>query len=90
MASSEGNWLFADNFCANLDKQMLIWFNLQGDETERGGSLKLQLSLLHQSMFLFKAGLSSQVIAGQNIKDVPDIPIKMLKKIQCQTQVYKT
>ena len=60
-------------------KQKLIWFNLQRDGTENGFSnikktfaeiLQLQMSVLHQSMYIFKAGLSSEV--GQNVKKVPD------------------
>ena len=61
----------------------LIWFNLQRDRTGNGlsnikdtfaESLQLQMSVLHQSMCIFKAGLSSQVhiMAGQNVKKVPD------------------
>ena len=49
-------------------KQALIWFNLQRDGTGNGlsnvkdtfsESLQLQMSVLHQSMCNFKAGLSS-------------------------------
>ena len=49
-------------------KQALIWFNLQIDGTGNGlsnikdtfaESLQLQMSILHQSMCIFKAGLSS-------------------------------
>ena len=64
-------------------KQTLIWFNLQRDGTGNrlsnikgtfAESLQLQMSVLHKSMSIFKAGLSSQVhmMAGQNIKKVPD------------------
>ena len=49
-------------------KQTLIWFNSQRDGTGNGlsnikdtfaESLQLQMSVLHQSMCIFKAGLSS-------------------------------
>ena len=49
-------------------KQTLIWFNLQRDGTGNGlsntkdtfaESLQLQISVLHQSMCILKAGLSS-------------------------------
>ena len=62
-------------------KQTLICFNLQRDGTGNGlsnmketfaESLKLQISFLHQSMCIFKAGLSNEVhmMAGQNVKKV--------------------
>ena len=61
-----------------------MWFNLQRDGTENGlpnikdtfaESLQLQMSVLHQSMCICKAGLSSQVhmMAGENVKKVPDV-----------------
>ena len=64
-------------------KQTLICFNLQWDGTANGLSiikdtfaecLQLQTSVMHQRMYIFKAGLSSQVhmMAGKNIKKVPD------------------
>ena len=49
-------------------KQALIWFSLQIGETGNGLSnikdtsvegLQVQISVLHQSMCIFKAGLSS-------------------------------
>ena len=61
----EGNNLVVD-FRVNLDKKTLIWFNLQRDGTGNGlsnikdtfaESLQLQMSVLHQSMSIFKAGL---------------------------------
>ena len=63
-------------------KQMLIWFNLQRDKNGNGPSnikdtfaesLQKQMSVLHQSMCIFKAGLSSQVhmMAEQNVKKIP-------------------
>ena len=72
-------------------KQSLIWFNLQRDGTENGlsnikdifsESLQLQMSVLHQNMCIFKGGLSSWNMAGQNIKKkylICHISIKMLK-----------
>ena len=62
-------------------KQTLIWFNLQRDGTGNG----LSNVNLHQSLRIFKAGLSSSydVMAGQNIKKkylMCQIPIKMLKQ----------
>ena len=49
-------------------KKMLVWFNLQRDGTANGFSNVN----LHQSMRIFKAGLSSSyeydVMAGQNVK----------------------
>ena len=72
-------------------KQTLIWFNLQRDGTENGlsnikdifsESLQLQMSVLHQNMCIFKGGLSSWNMAGQNIKKkylISHISIKMLK-----------
>ena len=58
---------------------MLIWFNLQRDGTGNGlsnfkitfsESLLLHMSVLHQSMSIFKSGRLSQVhmMPGQNIK----------------------
>ena len=62
-------------------KQTLIWFSLQRDGTGNG----LSNVSLHQSMRIFKAGLSNSynVMAGQNIKKkylMYQIPIKMLKQ----------
>ena len=65
-------------------KPTLLWFNLQRDGTGNGlliikdtfaERLQLVMSVLHQSMCLIIAGLSSQahMMAGQNIKkNVPD------------------
>ena len=61
---------------------MLIRFDLQKDGTAE--RLQLQTSVPHQSMCIFKAGLSSQaqvyMMAGKNIKKylMRQIPIKML------------
>ena len=90
----KGNKLFAGDFRANLDETNVIWFNLQRDETGNG----LSNVNLHQSLCIFKAGLSGSydVMAGQNIKKkylMCQIPIKMLKQhtdIQFQTQFYIT
>ena len=82
-------------------KQTLIWFNLQRDGSGNGlsnikdtfaESLRLQMSVLHQSMCIFKAGgLSSSFDGWAKYKEkVPDvrcvrcqmcqISIKMLKQ----------
>ena len=59
-------------------KQMLIWFNLQKDETGNrlsnikdafAESLQLQMSVLHQSMCIFKAGLSSSYDVSAKYKE---------------------
>ena len=66
--SLKGISSFAGDFVLIWMKQRLIWFNLQRDGTGNGlsnikdtfaESLQLQMSLLHQSMRIFKAGLSS-------------------------------
>ena len=60
-------------------KQTLTRLDLQRDGTGNGlsnikdtfaESLQLQMSVLHQSMCIFKTGCSSQVhmMAGQNVK----------------------
>ena len=68
MAFSEGNQLFAGDFCANLDKTNANMVNLQRDGSGNGLSnikdtfaeiLQLQMSVLHQNMCIFKSGLSS-------------------------------
>ena len=69
MAFSEGNKLFAGGFRANLDETNTdVWFNLQRAGTVNGlyninGTfarkiLQLKMSVLHQSMCIFKSGLS--------------------------------
>ena len=93
LAFSEGNQLYAGDFRANLDKRKRL--NLQRHGTGNGvsnirdsfaESLQLQMSILHQSMCILKAGfagLSSEVIARQNMKKkylMCHIPIKMLKQ----------
>ena len=64
-------------------KQTLIWFNLQRDGTGNGlsnikdtfaESLQLQMSVLHQSMCIFKAGLSSSYDGWAKYKEkIPDV-----------------
>ena len=74
--------MFAGDFRANLHETNAdiswMWFNLQRDTENRlpniqdtfAESLQLQMSVLHQSMCICKAGLSSQVhmMAGENAK----------------------
>ena len=64
MAFPEENKLFTGNFLLIWMKQTLIWFNLQRDGTGNGLSnikdtfaeiLQPQMSVLHQSMCIFKA-----------------------------------
>ena len=61
-------------------KQTVIWLNLHRNGTGNGfsntkdtfaESLLVQMSVLHQSMCIFKAGLSSHVhmMAAQNIEE---------------------
>ena len=64
-------------------KQTLIWFNSQRDGTGNGlynikgtfaESLQLQMSVLHQSTCIFKAGLSSLCDGWAKYKEkVPDM-----------------
>ena len=64
-------------------KQMLIWFSLQRDGTGNGlpnikdtfaESLQLQMSVLHQSIYIFKAGLSSSYNGWAKYQEkVPDV-----------------
>ena len=72
-------------------KQTLIWFNLQRDGTGNGlsntkdtfaQSLQLQISVLHQSMCILKAGLSSSYDGQAKKKKylMFQIPIKMTKQ----------
>ena len=65
-------------------KQSLIWFNLQRDGTGNGlsniketfsESLQLRMSVLHQSMCIFKPGLSSSYDGWAKYKEkVPNVP----------------
>ena len=65
-------------------KQMLTWFNLERDGTKNGlsnikdifaESFQLQISVLHQSICIFKAGLSSSYDGCAKYKEkVPDVP----------------
>ena len=86
------------DFCANLHETNAdiswMWFNLQRDGTENGlpnikdtfaESLKLQMSYLHQSMFICKAGFSRSSSYDGRVKCkkkylMRQIPIKMLKQ----------
>ena len=62
---------------------MLIWFNLHRNGTGNGlsninntfaGSLQLQISVLHQTMCIFKAGLSCLMDDwGKYTEKVPDV-----------------
>ena len=64
-------------------KQTLIWFNIQRDGTGNGlpnikdmfaERLQLQMSALHQSICIFKAGLSSSCDCWAKYKEkVPDV-----------------
>ena len=64
-------------------KQTLIWFNLQRDRTENGlfnikdafaESLQLQMSVLYQSMCIFKSGPSSSYNGWAKYEEkVPDV-----------------
>ena len=83
IAFPKGNKLFSGDFLLIWMKQTLIWFNLQRDGTENGlsnikdtfaESLQLQMSVLHQSMCIFKAGLSSSYDCWAKYKEkVPDV-----------------
>ena len=68
MAFSEGNQLFAGDFCANMDEMNadMVHCTRNGTENEFYNNkdtfaeyLLLQMSVLHQSKCIFKAGLSS-------------------------------
>ena len=59
-------------------KQTLIWFNLQRDGSGNGlsnikdtfaESLQLRMSFLHQSMCIFRVGLSSSYDGWANYKE---------------------
>ena len=62
---------------------MLIWFNLERNETGKGlsnikdtfaESFQLRMSVLHQSMCIFKAGSSSSYDGWGKYKEkVPDV-----------------
>ena len=75
-------WLsFAGDFCVWM-KQTMVWFNIQRDGTGNGlsnindtfaESLQLQMSVLHQSICIFEAGLSSSFHGWAKYKEkVPD------------------
>ena len=74
-----------------MKKKTLIWSNLQRYGNGNGlsnikdtfaESLLLQMLVLHLSMYIFKAGLTSSLMAGQSLKRkyLSQIPIKMLKQ----------
>ena len=82
-------------------KKTLLWFNLQKDGSRNGlsnikdifaESLQLQMSVLHQRMNIFQSSrLVSQVhmMAAKIVRKkylMCQIPIKMLKKHELQTQ----
>ena len=81
-----GSKLFVGDLRANLDETTLILFNLHRDGTEDGltstkdifaESLQLQISVLHQSMCILKAGLSRSSYDGwakykEKVSDVSD------------------
>ena len=63
-------------------KQTVVWFNLQRDGTGNelsnindtfAESLQLQMSVFHQSMSIFQAGLSSSYDGLAKCKKVPDV-----------------
>ena len=82
-------------------KQTLIWFNLQRDGTGNGlsnikdtfaESLQLQMSVLHQSMCIFKAGLSSSYDGWAKYKEkVPDVSdLNENVEIKCNSKLKLT
>ena len=76
IAFPKGNKLFAGDFFANLDETNTdgTGNGLSNIKDSFSESLQLQMSVLHKSMCIFKAGLSSQVhmVARQNVKKIPD------------------
>ena len=81
------------DFCANLDEKNADMFNFQRDGTGNGfsnikdtsvESVQLQMSVLHQSLCIFKAGLFQvHLMTGQNIRKkylMCQIPVKTLKQ----------
>ena len=72
-------------------KKTLTWFNLQrygngnwlsNIKDNFAESLLLQMLVLHLSMYIFKPGLKSSLMAGQNLKKkyLSQIPIKLFKQ----------
>ena len=94
MAFPEGNKLLAGDLRANLDEtnadivqftKRWNWKGLPNTKDTFAECLQLQISVLHQSMCIFRAGLSSclvsHMIAEQSMKKkyiMHQIPIKML------------
>ena len=75
MAFSEGNQLFAGDFQAVLDETNAIMLQFRnGTGNTFAESFQLQMSTLHQSMGIFKAGLSSDGWAKykEKVTDVSD------------------
>ena len=83
MAFPEGNELLQVIFVLIWMKQTLTWFTLQRDGTGNrfskikdafAESLQLQMSVLHQGICIFKAGLSSSYDGWAKYKEkVPDV-----------------
>ena len=83
MAFPEGNKLFAGDLRRNLDEKNADMVQFTRDGTGNGLSnikdtfaetLLLQMSVLHQSMCIFKAGLSSSYDCWAKYKEkVPDV-----------------
>ena len=106
IAFPEGNKQFAGDFVLIWMKQRLIWFNLQTDGTRNWLKMELEhqgdfcrkfaaTNVSTAPKYEHLPRLVSQVhmMAGQNIKEkdlMCQIPIKMLKQMQLQTQVYVT
>ena len=85
MAFSERNELFVGDFCASLEETNTISFNLQRDRTGNrlsnikdtfAESLQLHMSVLHQSICIFKAGLSSLNITKKYLMQAPNRNVK--------------
>ena len=87
MALPEGNRLFTGGFRANLietNTDMELEIDCQSIKDTFAERFQLRTSVLHQSMCILKAGLSSSYDgSGQNIKKkylMYKIPIKMLRQ----------
>ena len=102
-AFPEENKQFCRYFVLIWMKQRLIWFNLQTDGTRNWlpniketctENLHLKMLALCTKVWAFsKAGLSSLYDGKINVKKkylMCQIPIKILKHMQLQTQVYIT
>ena len=101
MAFSEENQKFPVIFVLIWIKKPLIWFNLQRDGTGNGllnikdtsaESLQLQMLVLHQSMYTFKAGLSSlsdgRTKYKEKVSDVSDP--NQIVEITCNSKLNFT